>query len=88
VLLVGGAGFLFLFHVGDIDFIAGEQDVGILALLFEVGIVGMIPDDGAVGEAVVFGYFGEVIALLDGVVVSHGQCFSEKRKNLRAIGVC
>ena len=79
VLFVGGARFLFLLHVGDENFIAGKKDVGILTQLFQVGVVGMIPDDGVVGETVVFGDFGEVIALLDAVVVFHGCCLEEIR---------
>ncbi len=74
VFFVGGAGFVLFFHVGDEDLIAGQEDVGILALLFQVGVVGMIPNGGVVGETVVFGDFGEVIALFDGVEVSHGLC--------------
>ena len=72
VFFVGGAGFLFLLHVGNKELIAGKQNVGILALFFEVGVVGMVPDDGVVGETVVLGDFREVIALFNGVVVFHG----------------
>jgi hypothetical protein len=79
MLFVSGAGFLFLLHVGDENFITGEEDVGILAQLFQVGVVGMIPDDGVVGETVVFGDFGEMVALLNGVVVFHVCCLEEMR---------
>ena len=79
VFFVGGARFLFLLHVGNENFIAGKKDVGILTQLFQVGVVGMIPDDGVVGETVVLGDFGEVIALLNGVVVFHVCCLEEIR---------
>jgi hypothetical protein len=79
MFFVGGARLLFLFHVGDENFIAWKKDVGTLTQLFQVGVVGMIPDDGVVGETVVFGDFGEVIALLNGVVVFHVCCLEETR---------
>ena len=50
-------GFLFVLHVGNENLIAGEKDVGILALFFQVGIVGMIPDSRVVREAVLLGNF-------------------------------
>jgi hypothetical protein len=78
VALVGCAGFLFLLHVGDEDLIAGKKHVGISAQLLKVGVVGMVPYDAVVAEAVVFGDFGEVIALLHDVVVSHA-CGLEAR---------
>jgi len=80
MFFVGGAGFLFFLHVGNEDFVAGKKDVGILTQLFQFGVVGMIPDDGVVGETVVFGDFREMVALLNGVVISHGWCLDGIQK--------